>query len=48
MTVAREMAELMPAAELAVVQDAGHSTYFEKPVEFNRLVLEFIGRKACY
>lgn len=47
-TVAREVADLVPDAELAIVDDAGHSTYFEKPAEFNQVVLEFIGRRACY
>ena len=32
----------MPHARLAEVAGAGHSVYFEKPVEFNRLVLEFL------
>ena len=31
----------IPQARLAEVAGAGHSVYFEKPQEFNRLVLEF-------
>jgi 3-oxoadipate enol-lactonase len=31
----------IPQAHLAEVAGAGHSVYFEKPEEFNRLVLEF-------
>jgi pimeloyl-ACP methyl ester carboxylesterase len=31
----------IPHARLAEVAGAGHSVYFEKPTEFNRLVLEF-------
>lgn len=31
----------IPQAHLAEVAGAGHSVYFEKPAEFNRLVLEF-------
>jgi 3-oxoadipate enol-lactonase len=32
----------IPHARLAEVADAGHSVYFEKPQEFNRLLLEFL------
>jgi 3-oxoadipate enol-lactonase len=32
----------IPQAGLAEVAGAGHSVYFEKPQEFNRLVLEFL------
>jgi 3-oxoadipate enol-lactonase len=32
----------IPHARLAEVAGAGHSVYFEKPAEFNRLVLEFL------
>ena len=31
----------IPHARLAEVAGAGHSVYFEKPAEFNRIVLEF-------
>lgn len=46
--VAREVTELVPGAELAIVNDAGHSSYFEKPREFNQQVLDFIARRARY
>jgi pimeloyl-ACP methyl ester carboxylesterase len=32
----------IPHARLAEVAGAGHSVYFEKSAEFNRLVLEFL------
>lgn len=44
--VAQEVAGRVPACELAVIEDAGHSSYFEKPAEFNALVLDFIARRA--
>lgn len=44
--VAREVADRVPGCELAVVEAAGHSSYFEKPAEFNALVLDFIARRA--
>jgi 3-oxoadipate enol-lactonase len=37
------MARLLPAAELVVIDRAGHSPYFERPEEWNRAVLQFIG-----
>lgn len=37
---------LAAGSELAVVDDCGHSTYFEKPEVFNHLVLDFIARRA--
>lgn len=36
------LAPLMPNARLACVAQAGHSVYFERPAEFNRLVGEFL------
>lgn len=38
---------LAAGSELAVVDDCGHSTYFEKPEVFNHLVLDFIARRAA-
>ena len=35
---------LMPNAEVARVSDAGHSVYFERPAEFNRIVDAFLAR----
>jgi 3-oxoadipate enol-lactonase len=47
-SVMREVQGLVPDSELVVVDEAGHSTYFEKPEEFNRHVLDFIARRAVY
>ncbi len=44
----REVAERLKESELAVVPQAGHSAYFEKPEEVNRLVIDFIARRARY
>jgi 3-oxoadipate enol-lactonase len=46
--VMREVAELVHGSELVVIDQAGHSAYFEKPQDFNRLVLDFIARRARY
>lgn len=46
--VAREVAELIPQAELAVIADAGHSSYFEQPEAFNRTLADFLARRARY
>lgn len=43
-----EIAELVPGSEVAVVQDAGHSAYFEKADEFNKLVLDFLVRRGNF
>lgn len=47
-SVMREVAEAVNGSELAVVVQAGHSAYFEKPDEVNRLMLDFIARRARY
>jgi pimeloyl-ACP methyl ester carboxylesterase len=39
-----DLAALIPDAEVVVVDDAAHSAYFEKPLEFNRPVLAFLAR----
>jgi 3-oxoadipate enol-lactonase len=44
----RQVAERRKESELAVVPQAGHSDYFEKPEELNRLVIDFIARRARY
>lgn len=41
-----DCAALVPGSELAVVDDCGHSTYFEKPEAFNHRVLDFIRRRV--
>lgn len=40
----RMQAAHMQAAEMHVVAEAGHSPYFEQPVVFNRLLLDFLAR----
>lgn len=47
-SVMQEVARLVEGSEVAVVPEAGHSTYFEKPQAFNRHVLDFIARRAVY
>ncbi|TMJ04947.1 MAG: alpha/beta hydrolase [Alphaproteobacteria bacterium] len=36
------LAELMPNARVVQIKQAGHSVYFERPAEFNRLLDEFL------
>lgn len=43
-----EASQLVRGSEVVVVDEAGHSAYFEKPAEFNRHVLDFIARRAAY
>jgi 2-succinyl-6-hydroxy-2,4-cyclohexadiene-1-carboxylate synthase len=43
----RLMAERIPGCESAMVADAGHSAHWERPEEWNRIVLEFLGRRAA-
>lgn len=38
------LAPMMPKAEVACVPQAGHSVYFERPAEFNRIVDGFFSR----
>ena len=40
----REVAALIPDAELVELSEAGHSPYFETPEAFNRTVGEFLER----
>ena len=42
----RLMAARIPGCEIATVADAGHSAHWERPEEWNRLVLGFLGRHA--
>jgi len=42
----QDCAAQVPGSELAVVDDCGHSTYFEKPGVFNHLVMDFIARRV--
>lgn len=41
---ARHLASLIPGAEMAVIEGAGHLSNMEKPEEFNRIVLDFLAR----
>ena len=43
---ARRIASLIPNAELAVIENAGHWPQYEKPEEFDRIHLEFLLRDA--
>ncbi len=38
----REMARLIPTAELVLIPDTGHFAMWERPEEFNRIVLEYL------
>jgi pimeloyl-ACP methyl ester carboxylesterase len=42
--VLREVAELIPGAEIRSFPGVGHSTYFEDPDRFNRVVEEFLAK----
>src|SRR5690606_40035180 len=39
---AEAMAEAIPEAKLAVIEQAGHLSAVERPEEFNRLVADFV------
>ncbi|GIW13838.1 MAG: 3-oxoadipate enol-lactonase [Tepidiforma sp.] len=43
----REAASLVPGAEVAVIRGAGHSCYFERADEWNRVVEHFLDRAAA-
>jgi 2-succinyl-6-hydroxy-2,4-cyclohexadiene-1-carboxylate synthase len=40
------LAARIPGCEVATVADAGHSAHWERPEEWNRIVLGFLGRHA--
>jgi 3-oxoadipate enol-lactonase len=42
--IVEAMHRQMPGSELARVAGAGHSVYFERPEDYNRLLLEFLGK----
>ena len=42
----RLMAARIPGCEVAMVADAGHSAHWERPDEWNRIVLDFLGRQT--
>ena len=40
------LAKMMPNAQVTQVNQAGHSVYFERPAEFNRIVDDFMTRNS--
>jgi pimeloyl-ACP methyl ester carboxylesterase len=44
-TMMRLVAEHVPGADMVVMHDVGHSTYWEQPAEFNKIVLDFFGKR---
>ena len=40
--IAKEMNDIIPESQLKEINNAGHSTHFEKPKEFNQMVLNFL------
>ncbi len=40
----RRIAERIPNCEFVTIADAGHSAHWERPEEWNRIVLEYLGR----
>lgn len=36
--------EMIDGSELVIIDEAGHAPYFERPEEFHRVLLEFLGR----
>lgn len=46
--VMHELAGRVPDGEVVVIDQAGHSAYFERATQFNQHVLGFIGRRARY
>jgi len=43
----RALATLLPSSSIAEIPDTGHSAYWEQPVIFNRLVLDFLRRNTA-
>jgi 3-oxoadipate enol-lactonase len=44
--IVEAMHRQMPGSQLVKVPGAGHSVYFEKPAEYNRILMEFLARHA--
>jgi pimeloyl-ACP methyl ester carboxylesterase len=42
----RMLAAQIPNSEVVIVREAGHSSYWEQPEEFNRAVLDFLARHS--
>jgi pimeloyl-ACP methyl ester carboxylesterase len=45
-SISRMLARHIPNAEVVIIEEAGHSSYWENPNAFNRAVLDFIGRHS--
>jgi len=45
-SITRMLARHIPNSEVVIIDEAGHSSYWERPEAFNRAVLDFIGRHA--
>jgi pimeloyl-ACP methyl ester carboxylesterase len=43
----RQVARLLPEARMEVIQDAGHSAYWEQPEAFNRALIGFLRGQAA-
>ena len=41
-SVLRMFKQHMPKAEFAIIPETGHSSFWESPAEFNRIVLAFV------
>jgi pimeloyl-ACP methyl ester carboxylesterase len=44
--IMRMVAQHIPASEISIVPEAGHSAYWEQPDIFNRAVLSFLAKRA--
>jgi pimeloyl-ACP methyl ester carboxylesterase len=42
--VMRAFADAIPGSEFTVIEGAGHSAYWEKPLEWNQAVVSFLKR----
>ena len=45
-SITRMLARHIPDREVVIIDEAGHSSYWERPEAFNRAVLDFIGRHS--
>jgi len=43
-SVLRSFKQHLPGAEIAIIPESGHASYWENPEVFNRLVLDFLDR----
>lgn len=44
LAIAREMGEICPAAEVAILPDCGHNVHFENPTVYTERILAFLNR----